>query len=118
MPSYVEGSVLTPLMQEFGNVDTTPPADAEISIGIAAYALAANSILLFHDIPTDKLYLLQAKGCFKAPLGEYEQPLLGRYLRWSDLPQVTYTKLASVEILTRKHLPKTEPRWKTALSFD
>ncbi|KAF2176208.1 hypothetical protein K469DRAFT_608056 [Zopfia rhizophila CBS 207.26] len=86
----------------FGSTMRGPPAACNISVGIATYAVAPDCLFLFHDLPTGRLSILQAKGCFKEllPIFEqsYVQPELSKYTKWADLPLISYSNLAEVKI--------------------
>ena len=44
------------------------PKDANISVGFSVFAVVPHSVILFHDIITDDVWVLAAKGCFEALL--------------------------------------------------
>lgn len=53
----------------------------------------------------DKLYVLQAKGCFKELLDNKDtQPYLGLGSKWSDLPTIDYGDLANINVPPPKKL--------------
>ncbi|PVH77455.1 hypothetical protein DL98DRAFT_266763 [Cadophora sp. DSE1049] len=93
----------------FGSAANNPPGETNISVGISIYALPPNSLLPFHDFPTDTVYLLQAKGCFQVllPAGT-SQPTLDGDLRWPQVPRVTYRDLADIIIPSPRTLSKDE----------
>jgi hypothetical protein len=90
-----------------------PPSTCNISVGIAAYAVAPDCMFLFHDIPTGSVKIMQAKGRFKELLPmeneKYVQPLLNKYTTWAELPRISYedlsrTRLSSVRALGEEEL--------------
>lgn len=44
------------------------PKDADISVGFSVFAVVPHSVILFHDILTDDVWVLAAKGCFEVLL--------------------------------------------------
>lgn len=86
----------------FGSTLSGSPATCDISVGIAAYAVAPDCLFLFHDIQTSRLYIMQAKGCFKELLpmsgSSYAQPVLSKYTTWAELPHISYEDLSRVRI--------------------
>jgi hypothetical protein len=67
----------------FSNLISGPPATYDILVGITTYAVAPESLFLFHDIPSGRVSIIQVKGAFKEllrrPNQEYVQPLLNKY---------------------------------------
>lgn len=93
----------------FANAADRAPSLVDFSVGISTYAAAPDSLLIFHDIPTRTVYLLQAKGCFKALLPtESEHPELSPDLAWYQLPRILYQDLARLEIPKPKELSEDE----------
>ena len=96
----------------FGKCSTAHPANCDISVGVATYAVAPDYLFLFHDIPTGKLSILGAKGCFKKLLSQsgssYVQPNLSRYTTWAELPHITYEDLSSIRISPPKKVTRDE----------
>lgn len=93
----------------FGNSSNAKPLDADISVGIAIYAQAADSLFLFHDFHTGTIYILQAKGCFTSllPSGNQEQEI-GDHSKWTDLSVMEYAHLLSVELPPPRKLSADE----------
>jgi hypothetical protein len=75
-----------------------PPAQADISVGMSVFALAADCLYLFHDLKTKSglAYILQAKGCFKQFLPGGTQLNLHSSTTWGDLPRISYHDLGKV----------------------
>jgi hypothetical protein len=96
----------------FGSTMNCPPAACNISVGIATYAAVPDCLFLFHDLPTGRLSILQAKGCFKELLPKFEQsyaqPELGKYTKWADLPLISYSNLAKVNVPPARKLSMDE----------
>ena len=90
----------------FGSTLHGPPANCNISVGIATYAVAPDCLFLFQDISTGSLSILQAKGCFKELLprsgSSYVQPEVNIYTVWGDLHHISYEDLFRI----RTKLPK------------
>jgi hypothetical protein len=75
------------------------PLDCNISVGQAVFAVAPNCLFLYHAVGMEQLYLLQAKGCFKALLPKgVDELLLELGTSWDDLPRMLYSDLAQVNI--------------------
>jgi len=89
----------------FGRAADTLPGLVDFSVGIITYSAAPDSLLLFHDVSTGTVFLLQAKGCFKAllPAGS-TQPELTSTLAWHQLPSISYKDLASLRTPKPKKL--------------
>jgi hypothetical protein len=96
----------------FGSTMAGPPAKCDISVGIAAYAVAPDCLFLFHDIPTGKLSIMQAKGRFKELLSKsgtsFVQPILNKYTTWAELPHMTYEDLSRIRIAPPKKVAADE----------
>ncbi|KAL5323691.1 hypothetical protein ACEPPN_008232 [Leptodophora sp. 'Broadleaf-Isolate-01'] len=92
-----------------GTAAKGPPGGTNFSVGISTYPLAPNSLFLFHDISTETVYLLQAKGSFQVllPAGT-SQPILDNNLRWPQVPRITYHDLAKVIIPPPRLLSEDE----------
>lgn len=88
-----------------------PPGDEDITVGVSVYAHAPDSMLLYHDYVSNKLYILQALGCFGIllPPGQSNPPL-DRTTTWHNLPQTTYGDLARVNIPSPQKLSEDELR--------
>jgi hypothetical protein len=59
------------------------PQTTNISVGISFYAAAQDSVILFKETQTGKIYVISGKGCF-APLVEATAAL--EFAEWTDLP--------------------------------
>ena len=83
----------------FGSAAAARPSAANISIGMSTSAVAPDSLFLFHDYPTDSVYLLQAKGCFEVllPIGG-NNPKIDKDLRWPQVHRIIYKDLANVMV--------------------
>ena len=96
----------------FGSTLCGPPADCNISVGIATYALVPDCLFLFQDIPTGSLSVLQAKGCFKELLPKsescYTQPVINEYTVWGELPHISYEDLSRIRVAPPKKLALDE----------
>ena len=86
----------------FGLTSSGPPETCNISVGIAAYAVAPDCLFLFQDIQTGMLSVMQAKGCFKELLpksgSSYAQPIINKYTVWAELPHIRYEDLSKIQI--------------------
>jgi hypothetical protein len=93
----------------FGRAADTLPGLVDFSVGIITYSAAPDSLLLFHDVSTGTVFLLQAKGCFKAllPAGP-TQPELTSTLAWYQLPSISYKDLTRLRIPKPKKLAADE----------
>ena len=82
----------------FGSQSFIRPARCNISVGIAIFAVSPHCLFLFHD--GEKLFILQAKGCFNILLPRsgdaYVQPELNDHTTWDDLPSTNFGDLARV----------------------
>jgi hypothetical protein len=96
----------------FGDSTSGPPASCDISVGIAVYAVAPDCLFLFHDIPTGRVKIMQAKGRFKELLltanQEYVQPLLNKYTTWAELPRMSYEDLSRIQLAPIRNLHEQE----------
>jgi hypothetical protein len=99
----------------FGDSSYGRPAACDISVGIAVYANVPHCLLLFHDIPTGIVRILQAKGNFQGLLplsavGSSERIKLrvNQYTAWPELPRVTYKDLFSLELSVIRDLEPDE----------
>ncbi|KAI9766512.1 MAG: hypothetical protein M1840_006469 [Geoglossum simile] len=96
----------------FDHSTSGPPSSCNISVGIAAYAVAPDCLFLFHDIPTGIVKIMQAKGRFKELLPmenqEHVQPLLNKYTTWADLPRVSYEDLSRIKLSSVRALGEQE----------
>ena len=94
----------------FGERSTVTPSTCNLSVGIACYAVAPDCLILFHDVPSGKLSILQAKGRFKELLpksgNRFVQPILSRYMTWEDLHSIAYEALSRFRVASpRKVAP-------------
>ncbi|KAL9574075.1 hypothetical protein ACKAV7_001851 [Fusarium commune] len=99
----------------FGDSSYGRPAACDISVGIAVYANVPHCLLLFHDIPTGIVRILQAKGNFQGLLplsavGSSERIKLrvNQYTAWPELPRVAYKDLFSLELSVIRDLEPDE----------
>ncbi|KAF9760843.1 hypothetical protein IL306_004095 [Fusarium sp. DS 682] len=99
----------------FGDSSYGRPAACDISVGIAVYANVPHCLLLFHDIPTGIVRILQAKGNFQGLLplsavGSSERIKLrvNQYTAWPELPRIAYKDLFSLELSVIRDLEPDE----------
>ncbi|KAH7157290.1 hypothetical protein B0J13DRAFT_435862 [Dactylonectria estremocensis] len=99
----------------FGDSSYGRPAACNISVGIAVYANVPHCLLLFHDIPTGIVRILQAKGNFQgllplAAVGSSERIKLrvNQYTAWPELPRIAYKDLFSLELSIIRDLEPDE----------
>ena len=96
----------------FGSTLGGPPADCNISVGIATYAVVPDCLFLFQDTSTGSLSILQAKGCFKELLprseSSYTQPVINKYTAWGELPHISYEDLRRIQVAPPKKLALDE----------
>ncbi|KAH7141987.1 hypothetical protein EDB81DRAFT_54242 [Dactylonectria macrodidyma] len=99
----------------FGDSSYGRPAACDISVGIAVYANVPHCLLLFHDIPTGIVRILQAKGNFQgllplAAAGSSERIKLrvNQYTAWPELPRIAYKDLFSLELSIIRDLEPDE----------
>ena len=96
----------------FGSTLVEPPANCNISVGLATYAVAPDCLFLFQDVSTGSLSILQAKGCFKELLprseSSYIQPVINIYTSWGELPHISYEDLSCIRIAPPKKLDLDE----------
>ena len=96
----------------FGSTLLGPPANCNISVGLATYAVAPDCLFLFQDVATGSLSILQAKGCFKELLprseSSYIQPVINIYTTWGELPHISYKDLSRIRIAPPKKLDVDE----------
>ncbi|KAF4943730.1 hypothetical protein FGADI_13201 [Fusarium gaditjirri] len=99
----------------FGDSSYGRPAACDISVGIAVYANVPHCLLLFHDIPTGIVRILQAKGNFQGLLplsavGSNERIKLrvNQYTAWPELPRIAYKDLFSLELSAIRDLEPDE----------
>ena len=96
----------------FGSNLGGPPADCNISVGIATYAVVPDCLFLFQDTSTGGLSILQAKGCFKELLprseSSYSQPVINKYTTWGELPHISYEDLSRIRVAPPKKLALDE----------
>lgn len=96
----------------FDSFNSGPPAACNISVGIATYAVAPNCLFLFHDIPTSKVRIMQAKGSFNKLLPmtnhEHVQPVLNKYTTWAELPRMAYEDISRIQLASVRALDEQE----------
>ena len=96
----------------FGSTLLEAPANCNISVGLATYAVVPDCLFLFQDISTGSLSILQAKGCFKELLprseSSYIQPVINIYTSWGELPHISYGDLSRIRIAPPKELDLDE----------
>ena len=96
----------------FGSTLAEPPANCNISVGLATYAVAPDCLFLFQDVSTGSLSILQAKGCFKELLprsqSSYIQPVINIYTSWGELPHISYEDFSRIRIAPPKKLDLDE----------
>ena len=96
----------------FGSTLGGPPANCNISVGIATYAVVPDCLFLFQDTSTSSLSILQAKGCFKELLprsgSSYTQPVINKYTTWAELPHISYEDLSRIRVAPPKKLDLDE----------
>ena len=96
----------------FGSTLVGPPANCNISVGLATYAVTPDCLFLFQDVPSGSLSILQAKGRFKELLprseSSYIQPVINIYTSWVDLPHISYEDLSRIRIAPPKKLELDE----------
>ena len=96
----------------FGSTLGGPPADCNLSVGIATYAVVPDCLFLFQDTSTSSLSILQAKGCFKELLprsgSSYTQPVINKYTTWAELPHISYEDLSRIRVAAPKKLDLDE----------
>ncbi|KAF5027037.1 hypothetical protein F66182_913 [Fusarium sp. NRRL 66182] len=102
----------------FGN-RSCPPSQCNISAGMSVFAASPHYVFLFHDVWSQELFILQAKGSFASllPKGSYFKSF-GSGTRWSDLGQTTYAKLMSVRVASPIQLLKDEVALPNGKIFD
>lgn len=85
----------------FGSSSTGSPAKCNISVGIATFAVVPDCLFLFHDLESDVVRLMQAKGRFKnlSSVNDHRSnPLITKYTTWAELPKISYSDLACLQI--------------------
>ena len=96
----------------FGSTLHGPPANCDISVGIATFAVVPDCLFLFQDIPTGSVSILQAKGCFRELLpksgSSYIPLVLDEHTTWAELPHISYEDLSRIRIPAPKKLKKDE----------
>ena len=84
---------------------TKTPALCNISVGKSVFAVAPDCMFVFHDVPTEKVYILQCKGRFKALLPSTKQNIvLDQGTTWEELPQISYEDLRDFDVPERREL--------------
>jgi hypothetical protein len=104
----------------FGDTSLGRPAACNISVGIAVYAVVPDCLLLFHDIPTGIVRVMQAKGKFKELLplasdGRRVKLEVFPYTAWAELPRVAYNDLFNVELSAVRTLDPDEMAFQDGL---
>ncbi|RYP24547.1 hypothetical protein DL765_000567 [Monosporascus sp. GIB2] len=106
----------------FGDSSDGRPAACNISVGIAVYANVPHCLLLFHDIPTGIVRILQAKGNFQGLLplaavgsGERIKLRVNQYTAWPELPRIAYKDLFSLEFSIVRDLEPDEMAFQDGL---
>ncbi|KAF5577607.1 hypothetical protein FPCIR_12009 [Fusarium pseudocircinatum] len=91
----------------FGN-RSRPPSRSKLSIGMSICALSPHCAVLFHDVWSNELFIVQAKGCFASLLrkGSYFKWFSGT--KWADFPQTSYDRLLRVRVPEPIRLSKDE----------
>ncbi|KAF5689251.1 hypothetical protein FCIRC_1473 [Fusarium circinatum] len=91
----------------FGN-RSRPPSRSKFSIGMSICALSPHCAVLFHDVWSNELFIVQAKGCFASLLrkGSYFKWFSGT--KWAEFPQTTYDRLLRVCVPDAIQLSKDE----------
>ena len=126
-----DGDIQTPLVQNFalttrelglhglaciivifGSTSSGPPANCDISVGLAIFAVVPDCLFLFQDISTGSVSILQAKGCFRDLLpksgSSYIPLVLDEHTTWAELPHISYEDLSRIRISAPKKLEKDE----------
>ncbi|OBS20055.1 hypothetical protein FPOA_11776 [Fusarium poae] len=101
----------------FGNT-SRPPSRSKLSIGMSICAPSSHCAVLFHDVWSGKLFVVQAKGCFASVLlkGTYFKWFSGT--KWTDFPQISYDTLLEVQVSEPIRLSKDEVALPYAKVFD
>ncbi|KAH7143326.1 hypothetical protein DER46DRAFT_566331 [Fusarium sp. MPI-SDFR-AT-0072] len=91
----------------FGN-RSRPPSRSKLSIGMSICATSPHCAVLFHDVWSGELFVVQAKGCFASvlPKGSYFKWFNGT--KWTDFPQTSYDRLLRVRVPEPIRLSKDE----------
>jgi hypothetical protein len=88
------------------------PADCNISVGIATFAVVPDCLVLFHDLSTGHVRAMQAKGRFKELLptdGDgHVQPVVTKFTVWEELPRISYEDLARIQLAPVRELETDE----------
>ncbi|KEF53867.1 uncharacterized protein A1O9_10269 [Exophiala aquamarina CBS 119918] len=95
----------------FGSSSTGSPANGNISVGIATFAVVPDCLFLFHDLESDVVRLMQAKGRFKNLVSvnnHRSNPLITKYTTWAELPKISYSDLFCLQIETTDPLRRDE----------
>ncbi|KAF5258576.1 hypothetical protein FOXYS1_10847 [Fusarium oxysporum] len=81
----------------FGN-RSRPPSRSKLSIGMSVCAPSPHCAVLFHDVWSGELFIVQAKGCFASllPRGSYFKWFSGT--KWTEFPQTSYDRLLGVRV--------------------
>uniref|UniRef100_A0A0D2Y1Q9 Uncharacterized protein n=1 Tax=Fusarium oxysporum (strain Fo5176) TaxID=660025 RepID=A0A0D2Y1Q9_FUSOF len=91
----------------FGN-RSRPPSRSKLSIGMSVCAPSPHCAVLFHDVWSGELFIVQAKGCFASllPRGSYFKWFSGT--KWTEFPQTSYNRLLGVRVPEPIRLSKDE----------
>ncbi|KAG6994093.1 hypothetical protein G7Y79_00047g083190 [Physcia stellaris] len=74
------------------------PMDINVSVGFSLFAVVPHCLLLFHDIDSDTMYVIRARGCFE-PLNELsESDFDTSNINWTTIARMSYLKLANLPI--------------------
>lgn len=75
------------------------PFDCNVSVGSSVFAVAPHCLFLFHDVRSDRVFVLQGKGCFLSILPKDKQFVsFGKWTKWDDLVQIKYGDLANLKV--------------------
>ena len=87
------------------------PVDCNISVGLSIFSTASDCLFIFHDIDSNKAYILQSKGHFNALLpGGCNELLLNNTTLWGHLPQFSYSSLFQLRIPAPRKLEVDDVR--------
>jgi hypothetical protein len=89
---------------------TRPPAQCNISVGQAVFAVSPNCLFLYRDTDSGTIYVLQYKGSFRTALQREKGGIaLDKGVRWKELPTFDFSSLRDLDIqnpvtLERDHI--------------
>ncbi|KAF2690740.1 hypothetical protein K458DRAFT_288544, partial [Lentithecium fluviatile CBS 122367] len=84
---------------------TMDPAHCNISVGKSVFSVVPDCMILFHDVLTEKVFVFQCKGRFKALLSKTQQDIVfSESMAWTDLPQISYEILRDFAVPKRREL--------------